>query len=1747
VSGTIANAGTPFAWRNSGELKFWWSNIALAPGAYAVTVTNPGAAGGLTGSLANGFSVSPPEPTIESVQPSSVEFGITQSGSVTITGTNFFEPIGSDGPRIAVGGFSCTAVSGAPPATPSTPCVHVSRTRLDFYWENSSIRPGAHAVQVTNPVYAGAASVSISGGFIVTAPQPRIQRVSPAVVTAGISPSRYIAIVGYSDSQFIAGATVTVDNAPPCVAVLATSANPNPPCLYVGPAEIRFYWDTNLSVAASPILGPGTYDVTVTNPADRGSLSDTLEGGFQVTEFPEILSVEPASGIGAGAQGAVVSIESTGFGPGAAVRIGTVSTQDPAITLTSGFRAYVSADGGTVTINVAPGALVEYRDDVTLTTPGGYSSTCPTCLLIKPGPVITSVTPALGPGASSAALAVAGANFSSTATITFPAGVTGSCVVTGGSGITCSNVTVAQSVLPGSYPVIVTNPDGGRGSGALTVNPAPVFGSISPNQGTGGPPTAVTITGTGFQTGVTVVMDAEIGVTVTAVSATAISAALAIASTATAGYHPLTLTNPDGGTITVLQAFSVGTPPADALSALATYGQQGLAAVQYRRSSGAGWSSQFDGPALTAPSVPPVWQVMKASPVRDERILAVVDEQRRLTLHVWNGQAWIGDLQATASTGLARPTQTVDVAFEQVSGRGVVVYGTTNSTTLRYRIWDGTSWSDEALVEGFVNGQLTGGLPLWVRLESRPTTNDLVLVYEDLNDDIAAAVWNGSRWGDSVLLTTNAVGHDAPIFDVAFERLTGRMMAAWAAAGESTPHYRIWNRGPDPITGTSGWVVEGTAPSAGSSPLTALRLVGDISATSNRIALAASSGTPIGTLAALLWDGAQWPAPADILTTDLAMDGGGRGFDLGWEGTSGNQVTVYATRQSPRGVYKTRSPASAWSASPEIQLPTPTLSVDPQTTLTPPCLIDSTNCVTIAGTTLYVTSTTGFPAAGVVAVDAELIRYTSKTATSLSGLTRGAFGTRATNHASGATVTLRSFPSWVELAGVRSLDNLALALFDGAGRVTLARWQLVGTVWGWGGAVEAQTSGSGFVSSVDDRVAGRAVAVTLAQHLAAETEPGIDPPTTIPDTTTPGTPILTSGAVTTTTAALSWTAVGSDGATEGGMVARYELRRTLGATVTTETIVASQSPPGTENYTVSNLSGGKTYLFEVRAVDAAGNASLWSNRISVATPAVPPPAITDLGIVPDSIYRTSLTIRWTRPVLGPDSAGLAYYIVKYKTGGTFASEEEFNAYQPEIRSTSETVTISGLAFNTTYWLAVKVVDSAGNTSALSNVASTTTADHAPAAVTDLRSIGSTDTSIMLRWTMPEDDSGSIASYVVKYTSSAAVGAITTEEEFDGPDVVTYLSQPQRDMTLQPYTETLEVSGLDFNTTYWFSVKAREMDVAEKLGPLSNSPQATTSAAVPDTTKPNPITDLRVVPTGTTSRSLQLSWTATGDDGSVGTATTYDVRYATFELTAANFTLGTPVVASPPNAAGAAEQMTLQGQGLASNTQYFVAIKAIDEAGNASLSENPSENPLKNSVVGQTGLRRGYTLVSIPMALVSPYDPVSVFSDDVGSVTLYWWRSQGRNLDQGCYDGYPSPYSPYPGYTCESIDTVGTGRGYFLYNAEESTGGRAVLDAVGTAVTTSTAEVPLSEGFNMVGNPYQREIHLSAVRVKRLGLEVSYQEAVEVKKWLAPALLLFDGVVTQAYGVADPEAVFKPWNGGWIQSFFSDVVLVFPGP
>jgi len=74
-------------------------------------------------------------------------------------------------------------------------------------------------------------------------------------------------------------------------------------------------------------------------------------------------------------------------------------------------------------------------------------------------------------------------------------------------------------------------------------------------------------------------------------------------------------------------------------------------------------------------------------------------------------------------------------------------------------------------------------------------------------------------------------------------------------------------------------------------------------------------------------------------------------------------------------------------------------------------LLADTNGTGGSGTVINVTSNTGFPTAGTIAVDSELITYTGKGTNTLTGITRGAFGTATFGtsngqaHSNGATVT----------------------------------------------------------------------------------------------------------------------------------------------------------------------------------------------------------------------------------------------------------------------------------------------------------------------------------------------------------------------------------------------------------------------------------------------------------------------------------------------------------------------------------------------------------------------------------------------------------------------------------------------------------------------------------------------------------------------------------------------------------------------
>ena len=97
-----------------------------------------------------------------------------------------------------------------------------------------------------------------------------------------------------------------------------------------------------------------------------------------------------------------------------------------------------------------------------------------------------------------------------------------------------------------------------------------------------------------------------------------------------------------------------------------------------------------------------------------------------------------------------------------------------------------------------------------------------------------------------------------------------------------------------------------------------------------------------------------------------------------------------------------------------------------------------------------------------------------------------------------------------------------------------------------------------------------------------------------------------------------------------------------------------------------------------------------------------------------------------------------------------------------------------------------------------------------------------------------------------------------------------------------------------------------------------------------------------MPGSATENSIELSWTATADDGieaASGPAYHYDLRYRTDEaVTISNWDSATEVDGEPsPQLPGATESMLVAN--LESGTGYYLALQVVDEAGNTSEISN----------------------------------------------------------------------------------------------------------------------------------------------------------------------------------------------------------------
>jgi hypothetical protein len=385
-----------------------------------------------------------------------------------------------------------------------------------------------------------------------------------------------------------------------------------------------------------------------------------------------------------------------------------------------------------------------------------------------------------------------------------------------------------------------------------------------------------------------------------------------------------------------------------------------------------------------------------------------------------------------------------------------------------------------------------------------------------------------------------------------------------------------------------------------------------------------------------------------------------------------------------------------------------------------------------------------------------------------------------------------------------------------------------------------------------------------------------------------------------------------------------------------------------------------------------------------------PAAVIDLAA--SNATTSSIDLSWTAPGDDGDVGTAELYDIRYSTS-PIASDSDFagaaqvsGENSPQAAGTAETMTVLDLEADTLYYFALKTQDDAPNLSFMSNVPSLSTAAAPdtvpPADIEELVASDATTSTIKLSWTAPGDDGvvGTAASYDIRYSTSI----IDDDADFTAAAQVTGEPTP----SVAGTAETVTVTGLSASTLYHFVIKAQ--DEAPNKSGVTNASLST--AAAPDTIAPAAVTTLAL--SGATTTSLALAWTAPGDNGSVGTATAYDIRYSTSPIvTPADFTAASLVTGEPaPLVAGTAQTMTVTG--LASGTQYYFVMKSSDEAPNSSLISNmPSLSTTAVSSGGGGGGGGGGSFSPLPVlskisaASITKNSAVVTWTTDVPSDSL----------------------------------------------------------------------------------------------------------------------------------------------------------------
>ena len=259
------------------------------------------------------------------------------------------------------------------------------------------------------------------------------------------------------------------------------------------------------------------------------------------------------------------------------------------------------------------------------------------------------------------------------------------------------------------------------------------------------------------------------------------------------------------------------------------------------------------------------------------------------------------------------------------------------------------------------------------------------------------------------------------------------------------------------------------------------------------------------------------------------------------------------------------------------------------------------------------------------------------------------------------------------------------------------------------------------------------------------------------------------------------------------------------------------------SFSDTTVINGTLYSYEVKAFDAPGNRSGFSNTASATTPDTQDP-LPPSNLVATAVSGTRINLTWTA---GSDNVGVTNYEI-YRGGSLLTTVGNVTSY-------SDLTVING----TTYSYQLRAKDAAGHLSIFSNTATATTPDtQDPLPPSNLVATVVTATRVDLTWTAGSDNVG-----------------VTNYEIVRGGITITTVGN------VTSYSDTSVLAGV----TYSYQVRAK--DAVGHLSTPSNTATATTS----DLTAPSNPTNL--LATAVAYSRVDLTWTASTDNVAV---TNYEI-------------------------------------------------------------------------------------------------------------------------------------------------------------------------------------------------------------------------------------------------------------------------------